>query len=618
MISRDVEKILLNVQKPGRYTGGELNSVIKDKDKVDIRFAFCFPDVYEVGMSHLGMKILYSQFNEREDIWCERVFAPWTDMEEQMRKNNIPLYALESGDSLDKFDFIGFTLQYELSFTNILYMLELGNIPLLSKDRHDLFNIVVAGGPCACNPEPLADFIDLFFIGEGEEVDLEVMDLYKQCRANGETKQQFLEKAAQIQGVYVPSLYDVEYNDDGTIKSFTPQNNAPAVIKKRIITDLDNLYYPESFVVPSIEIVHDRAMAEIFRGCIRGCRFCQAGFLYRPVREKSPEVIDRQCHMLCNNTGYDEVSLSSLSSSDYTKIGELLGNLTKWSKDENVSISLPSLRVDGFSDEILSKIKTVRKSGLTFAPEAGTQRLRDVINKNVTEEELMDTCSTAFNGGWTTVKLYFMIGLPTETLDDVAGIAQLGQKVVNAYYNAENRQKGKSVKVTLSTASFVPKPFTPFQWFPQDTMDKLKEKQMHLKDSITTKKINYNYHDSSTSFVEAVFARGDRRLCKALLKAHEKGMIFDGWGDFFSLDKWLDVFDECGIDPAFYANRQREFDELLPWDHIDYGVKKSFLIEECKRAYKNETTPNCREKCSNCGAAQWKRGVCFEKRKNMV
>lgn len=618
MISRDVEKILLNVQKPGRYTGGELNSVLKDKDKVDIRFAFCFPDVYEVGMSHLGMKILYSQFNEREDIWCERVFAPWTDMEEQMRKNNIPLYALESGDSLDKFDFIGFTLQYELSFTNILYMLELGNIPLLSKDRHDLFNIVVAGGPCACNPEPLADFIDLFFIGEGEEVDLEVMDLYKQCRANGETKQQFLEKAAQIQGVYVPSLYAVEYNDDGTIKSFTPQNNAPAVIKKRIITDLDNLYYPESFVVPSIEIVHDRAMAEIFRGCIRGCRFCQAGFLYRPVREKSPEVIDRQCHMLCNNTGYDEVSLSSLSSSDYTKIGELLGNLTKWSKNENVSISLPSLRVDGFSDEILSKIKTVRKSGLTFAPEAGTQRLRDVINKNVTEEELMSTCSTAFNGGWTTVKLYFMIGLPTETLDDVAGIAQLGQKVVNAYYNAENRQKGKSVKVTLSTASFVPKPFTPFQWFPQDTMDKLKEKQMHLKDSITTKKINYNYHDSSTSFVEAVFARGDRRLCKALLKAHEKGMIFDGWGDFFSLDKWLEVFDECGIDPAFYANRQREFDELLPWDHIDYGVKKSFLIEECKRAYKNETTPNCREKCSNCGAAQWKRGVCFEKRKNMV
>lgn len=618
MISKDVERILLNVQKPGRYTGGELNSVIKDKSKIDVRFAFCFPDVYEVGMSHLGMKILYGQFNERDDIWCERVFAPWTDMEEQMRKNNIPLYALESGDSLDKFDFIGFTLQYELSFTNILYMLELGNIPLLSKDRNDLFNIVVAGGPCACNPEPLADFVDLFFIGEGEEVDLEVIDLYKQCKANGESKMEFLIKAAQIQGVYVPANYDVQYNDDGTIKSFTPKHSAPKTIKKRIITDLDNLYYPDSFVVPSIEIVHDRAMAEIFRGCIRGCRFCQAGFLYRPVREKSPDVIDSQCHTLCTNTGYDEVSLSSLSSSDYTRIEELLTKLTQWSADEKVSISLPSLRVDGFSDEIMSKLKTVRKSGLTFAPEAGTQRLRDVINKNVTESELMNTCSTAFNGGWTTVKLYFMIGLPTETLDDVAGIAQLGQKVVNAYYNAENRQKGKSVRVTLSTASFVPKPFTPFQWFPQDSIDTLKEKQIHLKGSITTKKINYNYHDSSTSFVEAVFARGDRRLCKALLKAHEKHMIFDGWGDFFSLDKWLEVFEECGIDPSFYANRQRDFDEILPWDHIDYGVKKSFLIEECKKAYNNETTPNCRQKCSNCGAAQWKRGVCFEKRKDLV
>ncbi len=618
MISKEVEKILLNVQKPGRYTGGELNSVIKDKSSVDVRFAFCFPDVYEVGMSHLGMKILYSLFNEREDIWCERVFAPWTDMEEQMRRHSFPLYALESGDSLDKFDFIGFTLQYELSFTNILYMLELGNIPLLTKDRKDLFNIVVAGGPCACNPEPLADFVDLFFIGEGEEVDLEVIDLYKSCKSNNESKQDFLIKAAQIEGVYVPSLYTVEYNGDGTLKSFTPSHKAPKTVKKRIIKNLDELYYPDNFVVPSIDIVHDRAMAEIFRGCIRGCRFCQAGFLYRPVREKSPEVIDAQCHALCNNTGYDEVSLSSLSSSDYTQIVPLLSRLTEWSADENVSISLPSLRVDGFSDDILSKLKTVRKSGLTFAPEAGTQRLRDVINKNVTESELMSTCSTAFNGGWSTVKLYFMIGLPTETLDDVAGIAQLGQRVVNAYYSAENRPKGKSVRVTLSTASFVPKPFTPFQWFPQDTIEVLKEKQMHLKDSITTKKINYNYHDSSTSFVEAVFARGDRRLGKALLKAHEKGMIFDGWGDYFSLEKWLEVFDECGLDPAFYANRQREFDELLPWDHIDYGIKKSFLIEECKRAYNNETTPNCRQKCSGCGAAQWKEGVCFEKRKTMV
>lgn len=618
MIKKEVEKILLNVQKPGRYTGGELNSVIKDKSKIDVRFAFCFPDVYEVGMSHLGMKILYGQFNQRDDIWCERVFAPWVDMKQEMEKHNIPLYGLESGDRLSEFDFIAFTLQYELSFTNILYMLSLGNVPLRSEDRTELFNIVCAGGPCACNPEPLADFIDLFFIGEGEEVDLEVIDLYKQCKKNGESKREFLIKAAQIPGVYVPSLYKVEYNSDGTIKSFTPTENAPAVITKRIIKNLDEVYYPENFVVPSIEIVHDRAIEEIFRGCIRGCRFCQAGFLYRPVREKSPEVIDNQCHDLCTNTGYDEVSLSSLSSSDYSKIEELLNELTKWSKDENVSISLPSLRVDGFSDEILSKLKTVRKSGLTFAPEAGTQRLRDVINKNVTEDELMSTCATAFSGGWTTIKLYFMIGLPTETLDDVAGIARLGHNVVNVYYNSEKRVKGKSVKVTLSTASFVPKPFTPFQWFGQNTIDELKEKQQHLKESITTKKINYNYHDSSTSFVEAVFARGDRKLCKALLSAFEKGMIFDGWGDFFSLDKWLEVFEECGIDPAFYANRQRSFDEILPWDHLNYGIKKSFLIEECKRAYNNETTPNCRQKCSNCGAAQWKGGVCFEKRENLV
>ncbi len=618
MISKEVEKILLNVQKPGRYTGGELNSVIKDKESVDVRFAFCFPDVYEVGMSHLGMKILYSQFNERDDIWCERVFAPWVDMEEQMTKHGIPLYALESGDSLDKFDFIGFTLQYELSFTNILYMLRLGNIPLLSSERTQLFNIVVAGGPCACNPEPLADFVDLFFIGEGEEVDLELIDLYKQCKSNNESKQEFLIKAAQIEGVYVPSLYTPEYNSDGTLKSFASSHGAPEKVNKRIIKNLDSLYYPQSFVVPSIEIVHDRAMAEIFRGCIRGCRFCQAGFLYRPVREKSPEVIDRQCRLLCEGTGYDEVSLSSLSSSDYTKIVPLLTKMNEWTEKENVSISLPSLRVDGFSDDILSKLKTVRKSGLTFAPEAGTQRLRDAINKNVTEQELMETCSTAFDGGWTTVKLYFMIGLPTETFDDVAGIARLGQQVVNAYYSAENRPKGKSVRVTLSTASFVPKPFTPFQWFAQDTIETLKEKQMHLKDSITTKKINYNYHDSSTSFIEAVFARGDRRLCKALLKANERGMKFDGWSDFFSLDKWLEVFDECGIDPAFYANRQRSFDELLPWDHIDYGIKKLFLIEECKKAYNSETTPNCRQNCSGCGAARWKEGVCFEKRKDMV
>lgn len=614
MINKDVEKILLKVQKPGRYVGGELNSVIKDKKDVKVRFAFCFPDTYEVGMSHLGMKILYSQFNAQPDIWCERVFAPWIDMEEIMRQRSIPLYALESGDELSCFDFIGFTLQYELSYTNVLNMLNLAGIPILSKDRTDLNNIIVAGGPCACNPEPMADFIDIFFIGEGEEVDLEVINLYKECKQNGESKTDFLIKAAQIKGVYVPSLYNTEYNTDGTIKSFTATNNAPQKITKRIIKDLDNLFYPKEFVVPMVEIIHDRAVSEIFRGCIRGCRFCQAGFIYRPVREKSPDTINSQCKALCESTGYDEISLSSLSSSDYTKIEELLTKLTDWTKDEKISVSLPSLRVDGFSDEIMSKIKTIRKSGLTFAPEAGSQRLRNVINKNVEETQLLQTCSTAFSGGWTTVKLYFMIGLPTETLDDVAEIANLGQKVVNTFYATENRAKGKGVRVTVSASSFVPKPFTPFQWEPQNTIEELCKKQQHLKNSITTKKISYNYHDSDTSFLEAVFARGDRKLGQVLKLACEKGFHFDGWSDCFSLKKWLEIFEECGVEPAFYASRKREFSEILPWDHIDYGIKKEFLIQECKNAYNSSTTPNCRQQCSNCGAAQWKGGICVEKR----
>ena len=614
MVSREVEKLLLKVQKPGRYVGGELNEVIKDKKDVDVRFAFCFPDTYEVGMSHLGMKILYSLFNSRDYIWCERVFAPWVDMEELMVQNNIPLYALESGDPVSDFDFIGFTLQYELSFTNMLNMLKLGNVPVKSSDRTELKNIVVAGGPCACNPEPIADFVDLFFIGEGEEVDLEVIDLFRECRDQGKSKQEFLELCAKIEGVYVPSLYDVEYNIDGTIKSFTPKNGAPAVIHKRLMKNMDESYYPDNFVVPLVEIVHDRAVQEIFRGCIRGCRFCQAGFIYRPVREKSPETINAQCKALCENTGYDEVSLSSLSSSDYSRIVPLLEKLTGWCKDEKVSISLPSLRVDGFTDEIMDKIKTVRKSGLTFAPEAGSQRMRDVINKNVKHEELMQTCATAFAGGWTTVKLYFMIGLPTETMDDVADIANLGQAVVDTYYQTPNRVKGRSVSVTVSASSFVPKPFTPFQWEPQDTIPELHKKQEHIKESITTKKIRFNYHDADTSFLEAVFARGDRKLNKVMELACERGFHFDGWNDCFSLEKWLELFDECGIDPAFYANRRRSFDEILPWDHIDYGVTKSFLKKECEKAYQNTTTPNCREKCSGCGAAKYGEGVCFEKR----
>lgn len=618
MISKDVEKLLLKVQKPGRYVGGEMNEVIKDKRNVDTRFAFCFPDTYEVGMSHLGMKILYSLFNSVDYIWCERVFAPWVDMEEEMIKHNIPLYALESGDPVSEFDFIGFTLQYELSYTNMLNMLKLSGVPIKSCDRTELKNIVVAGGPCACNPEPIADFVDLFFIGEGEEVDLEVIELFRECRKNNCTKQEFLEKCAHIEGVYVPSLYEVEYNESGTIKSFNPKGDAPKVIHKRLMKNMDESYYPDNFVVPNIEIIHDRAVQEIFRGCIRGCRFCQAGFIYRPVREKSPETIDAQCHTLCENTGYDEVSLSSLSSSDYSQIVPLLDRLSKWSKDENVSISLPSLRVDGFTDEIMDKIKTVRRSGLTFAPEAGSQRMRDVINKNVREEELLNTCATAFEGGWNTVKLYFMIGLPTETLDDVAAIAKLGQAVVDTYYKCPTRKNGKSVRVTVSASSFVPKPFTPFQWEPQDTIDTIHNKQQHIKDSITTKKIQFNYHDADTSLLEAVFARGDRRLCKVLERACEKGFHFDGWNECFSLEKWIDIFEECGIDPAFYANRRRSFDEILPWDHIDYGVTKDYLITECKKAYESQTTPHCRLKCNNCGAAKYGEGVCFEKRKNLV
>lgn len=609
-MKKEVEKILQYVQKPARYAGGELNSVIKDKNKVDLRYAFCFPDTYEIGMSHLGMKILYGLVNEREDAWCERVFAPDTDMEEQMRKNNVPLFALESGDYLTDFDMIGFTLQYELSYSNVLNMLELGGIPLLSEERKELTPIVAFGGPCTCNPEPVAAFADIIFLGEGEYNTNEVLDLLKLCKKENKSKQEFLMMAKDIEGIYVPSFYHDEYNEDGTLKSLTPSNGAPEKVKKAIVPDMNKVYYPKSFVVPFIDVVHDRAVEEIFRGCIRGCRFCQAGFIYRPIREKSVETINAQAKALIDSTGYDEVSLCSLSTSDHSHVNEMLTSLIDWTAKDKINLSLPSLRVDNFSDELANKLIQVRKSGLTFAPEAGTQRLRDVINKNVTEDEVLRTCNKAFSKGWTSVKLYFMMGLPTETMEDIEGIAQLAGKVVDAYYQNPDRQKGAGVSVSVSCASFIPKPFTPFQWEPEDTMEVLKEKQAHLIESLPSKKIRVSYHETPTSLLEGVLARGDRRLSKVILEAHRLGCKFDSWDDHFNFEMWMKAFADNGIEPEFYTKRRRPFDELLPWDHLDYGVSRKFLELENKRAHENVTTPHCRVKCAGCGANKLNGGHC--------
>ncbi|MFI3205716.1 MAG: TIGR03960 family B12-binding radical SAM protein [Clostridia bacterium] len=618
MFSKEIEKILPDVQKPGRYTGGELNSTVKNKEEIDLRFAFCFPDTYEVGMSHLGLKILYGVINERENYWCERVFAPWIDMEEKMRENNLPLNGLESGDPLSDFDLLGFTLQYEMSYTNVLNMLDLSNIPLLSKDRKGLKNIVIGGGPCACNPEPIADFFDIFSLGDGEDCLLDIMDVLDKCKKNNETKEEFLRKVAKIDGVYVPAFYEIDYNEDGTLSAINPIGDAPKTVIKRSVEDMNAAYFPDKFVVPYVQIIHDRAVTEVLRGCIRGCRFCQAGFIYRPYREKNIETINRQCKAICESTGYDEISLSSLSTSDYSRLFDLIDELHVWTEDDKVNVSLPSLRVDNFSTELTEKISSVRKGGLTFAPEAGSQRMRDVINKNVTEEDLMRTVGIAFENGWTKVKLYFMIGLPTETEEDVLDIVRLGQAVVNQFYKTEGRTKGHAVSVTASASSFVPKPFTPFQWFGQDTPEVLRQKQHALKHSIPVKKLSVNYHESKTSFLEAVFARGDRKLNAVLLEAHKRGFRFDGWRECFDFDGWIKVFEDLGIDPTWYANRHRSFDEVLPWDHISYGVTKEFLIKECKKAYDAETTANCKEKCSNCGANCFKGGICYEKSKNLV
>lgn len=608
MFSQKIEKILQEVQKPGRYVGGELNSVIKDKNKVDVRYAFCFPDTYEIGMSHLGMKILYSVVNRLDYAWCERVFAPDVDMEEKMRENDIRLWALESGDPLDEFDMLGFTLQYELSYSNILNMLDLAGIPLYSKDRTELAPLVVAGGPCACNGEPIADFIDIFMLGDGEETTVQLVDLIRKHKKLGSPKIELLREVAQLKGFYVPAFYDVEYKEDGTIKSVTNKETAPEKAVKAIVEDMDKVYYPESFVVPSIEVVHDRVTAEIFRGCIRGCRFCQAGFLYRPIREKSPEVVEEQCRTLCESTGYDEISLCSLSTSDYTGLQPLLTSMLKWTTEENINVALPSLRVDNFSDELMEKLTEVRRSSLTFAPEAGTQRLRDAINKNVTYDDVMKTVNMAFSGGWTAVKLYFMIGLPTETYADLDGIVEIAKNIRELNYKINGPKSGR-FSLTVSVSNFVPKAHTPFQWMAQDTPEMFEEKHNYLAERLKKLKgVSFNYHDNKTSVYEAVFARGDRRCGKLLYEAFRAGCRLDGWTEYFNRQGWETAFTKSGIDVNFYTTRQRFYDEILPWDIIDSGISKNFLKREAEKALAAQTTRDCRYGCVGCGMNQ--RVVC--------
>ncbi len=607
------DEILSSVEKPSRYIGNEWNSVHKKIEDINIRFAFCFPDVYEVGMSHLGMKIMYHLLNERKDTYCERVFSPWVDMEAKLREKGIPLFALESQDPIKDFDFMGFTLQYELSYSNVINAIDLAGIPLFSKDRTKEHPFVCAGGPCAYNPEPLADCIDFFVMGEGEEVIGDVLDAYSDWKARDASREDFLKRIAGIEGVYVPRFYEVQYNSDGTIKSFLPvESQYPEKIRKRIVKDLDKSYFPEKFIVPFTDIVHDRIMLELFRGCTRGCRFCQAGFVYRPVRERTPDKLTSIAKKLEESTGYEEISLTSLSTSDYTGLKDLTGELIKEMESKKVNLALPSLRIDSFSLDLMEKAQKVRKGGLTFAPEAGTQRLRDVINKGVTEEDLKNSVTTAFNGGWSGVKLYFMIGLPTETYEDVEGIANLAGKVVDAYMAVPRDKRGKGLNVTVSTSSFVPKPFTPFQWEAQDTMEVLREKQKFLKDKIRSRYIKYNWHDPEVSFLESVFARGDRRVGSVLIKAWEKGCKFDGWAEHFKFDKWMEAFSECGVDPKFYANRKRNPDEVLPWDHIDIGVSKKYLLKENEKAHKEVLTSNCRVGCSGCGVAVFEGGICIE------
>ena len=605
MNQHEKRMLLTSVQRPGRYAGGEYGQVIKPLHGIKARFAFCFPDSYEIGMSNLGMRLLYHCLNLHDDIWCERVYAPWEDMQEKMKQHNIPLAALESGDKLGAFDFVGFTLQYEMCYTTVLNMLDLAEIPLRAADRGEDCPLVIGGGPCAYNPEPVADFFDLFNIGEGEEMLPEIVRLYIRMKDEGRyTRADFLHEAARsISGVYVPSLYRVTYNEDGTIEAYTPiYDDIPQRITKRIVEDLDQVPHPAKVVVPYVETVQDRISVEVGRGCIRGCRFCQAGMVYRPVREKTPDVVNCQARDIFDATGYEELSLASLSISDYTKVNELTDSLLSWTNPNMVSLSLPSLRADSFTKELMDKVASIRNSTITFAPEAGSQRLRDVINKNLYESDLMRAVGVAFEAGKNQVKLYFMQGHPTETDEDLAEIPALAQRVVDAYYQTPNRPKGRHAQVTISVSPFIPKPFTPFQWEAQDTLEEMKRKQTFVGTCVTSKKIKYNYHHAETCRIEAVLARGDRRLGAALEEACRRGFKFDAWSEYFDYDAWMSVFADTGIDPAFYANRAWGLDEVLPWDIIDCGVSKAFLKRERAKAYESATTPNCREGCSGCGA----------------